>query len=158
MIIVVDDPDDFLEHYGVKGMQWGVTRSTKKSARKDVQKLQKLNRQSHRGVVEKRRFAKEEIARKSAEDPVYAKAAKKEQHGLSAGDKAAIAAIGAAYIYSSPTLRRGTKSLLVGSARLAGKAYRRAGESQTERFLRRHGSTFVGDFIDVNNGFPALMR
>lgn len=31
MIIEVDDPNDFLEHFGIKGMRWGVRKNTQES-------------------------------------------------------------------------------------------------------------------------------
>lgn len=44
MIIVVDDPDEFFEHFGVKGMQWGVRRQERRIEKSNhlTEKIEKL--------------------------------------------------------------------------------------------------------------------
>ena len=44
----IDDQDDVIEHYGVKGMKWGVRKSEYKSMSRDQKKLAKVEYKARR--------------------------------------------------------------------------------------------------------------
>lgn len=44
----IDDPDNVIEHYGVKGMKWGVRKSEYRSMSRDQKRLAKAKRKSDR--------------------------------------------------------------------------------------------------------------
>lgn len=58
-----DDLEEFLEHYGVKGMRWGVRRAQRKQTKQDVKdaeaylKATKARNRSERAQVIRRRAA-----------------------------------------------------------------------------------------------------
>lgn len=41
-----EERDDYLEHYGVRGMKWGVRHDPKKAGRKSLKKLSKLDKKA----------------------------------------------------------------------------------------------------------------
>ena len=82
MIIVVDDPDEFLEHYGVKGMKWGVrkdpstgvSRKTSREAAKDAKEFARAKMFYGEGAGNRRKLIKNTVEAKSKRDPDYKKA------------------------------------------------------------------------------------
>jgi len=78
-----DNIDDFLMHFGVKGMRWGQrkTPSSAKlayvSAKADRKDLKELTKTSYRGVVADRKAIRNKIKERAKTDPEYAAALKK---------------------------------------------------------------------------------
>lgn len=72
--------EEALEHHGVKGMHWGVRKQIEASraASADIKTAKKLGRSSHKGVVAERKAHGEKIKEKKANDPLYAKAIKRQ--------------------------------------------------------------------------------
>lgn len=105
--------EEFLEHYGVKGMKWGVRRSAAELARirgqrrqatKDVRKLKKINRKGGKGSRAKYEAKKSEIEEKKSKDLAYKKKANivekrtREEDRQVRVAKGLAAAYGAAYV------------------------------------------------------------
>lgn len=77
------DVDAFLAHYGVKGMRWGVSRSssipgvskkTSKEARKDADEFAKAKMFYGEGAGTRRKLIKAKVDSKAGKDPNYKKA------------------------------------------------------------------------------------
>lgn len=74
--------DDFLAHYGVKGMRWGVSRSsvpgvspkTSREARKDANEFAKAKMFYGDGAGTRRKLIKAKVEAKAGKDPNYKKA------------------------------------------------------------------------------------
>lgn len=74
--------DDFLAHYGVKGMRWGVRKAsipgvsakTNREARKDANEFAKAKMFYGEGAGTRRKLIKAKVESKSAKDPSYKKA------------------------------------------------------------------------------------
>lgn len=79
---MTDDVDDFLAHYGVKGMRWGVSKAsipgvsakTSREARKDATEFSKAKMFYGEGAGTRRKLIKAKVESKSAKDPSYKKA------------------------------------------------------------------------------------
>ena len=66
----VDDPDRDLEHYGVKGMNWGVRREAKRDARESVRAQMSYGE----GAGNCRKPINKSVEAKKKKDPNYAEA------------------------------------------------------------------------------------
>jgi hypothetical protein len=79
---MTDNVDDFLAHYGVKGMRWGkrnaaipgVSARTSREARKDADEFAKAKMFFGEGAGTRRKLIKATVEAKSKKDPAYAKA------------------------------------------------------------------------------------
>lgn len=140
---MIIDEEAYLEHYGVKGMKWGVRRE----AKRDFKAAKKIHKKGGKGSRARYSETKAEIERKSKKDPAYAKAIRRQRRNskykMSTADKASsvvagayVAGLGALYVAQSPTIRNNTKKAAIAIATQAGKAYRRIGESEVQRFMR----------------------
>lgn len=77
-----DNVDDFLAHYGVKGMRWGqrkaaipgVSPRTSREAKKDATEFAKAKMFYGEGAGTRRKLIKAKVESKSAKDPNYKKA------------------------------------------------------------------------------------
>lgn len=168
------DVDDFLAHYGVKGMKWGVRkqaakaavsemnqiRKDRKAAIKDVNKLRRINRSVGTGKVAKRETQKSLISERSAQSPAYARKVKIESaktqadRRAEAQAKASLAVAGALWIATSPKVR----STVITSAKFAGMVYGRATESEVSRYLRKNAYTPTSDLNIIDVGLSGLQR
>lgn len=82
MIIEVDDPEDFLEHFGVKGMRWGqrkdqsigVSKKTSREAKKDAVESARAKLFYGEGAGTRRKLINASVEAKSKRDPDYKKA------------------------------------------------------------------------------------
>lgn len=74
--------EDFLEHFGVKGMRWGVRKDsapgvsskTDRDARKDAEEFARAKMFYGQGAGNRRKLIKATVETKSKKDPDYAKA------------------------------------------------------------------------------------
>lgn len=79
---MTDDVDNFLEHYGIKGMKWGqrkasipgVSARTSREAKKDANEFAKAKMFFGEGAGTRRKLIKATVESKSAKDPTYKKA------------------------------------------------------------------------------------
>ena len=77
-----DDVDDFLAHYGVPGMKWGVrkdrpggvSRRTNREASKDAKEFARAKMFYGEGAGTRRKLIKNTVEAKSKKDPTYKKA------------------------------------------------------------------------------------
>lgn len=116
-LVTEDDVQDFLGHYGVKGMRWGVRKQRNadiKSARARLQKTgAKIDAQAKRGLsstsnATKAKAAKEirNLAKQAQKDPNLDKAMK-----LTTGEKAAhIVLFGPFAVATIPLTQAGNRS------------------------------------------------
>lgn len=82
MNVTQEDLDNYLEHFGVKGMKWGVRkdgpsdvpRATNKEAAKDANELARAKMFYGPGAGNRRKLIKASTEAKSKKDPLYAKA------------------------------------------------------------------------------------
>ena len=79
---MTDQVDDFLAHYGVKGMRWGqrkasipgVSPKTSREARKDANEFAKAKMFYGEGAGTRRKLIKAKVESKAGKDPNYKKA------------------------------------------------------------------------------------
>ena len=79
---MTDNVDDFLAHYGVKGMRWGqskasipgVSARTSREAKKDANEFSKAKMFYGDGAGTRRKLIKAKVESKAAKDPSYKKA------------------------------------------------------------------------------------
>lgn len=79
---MTDNVDDFLAHYGVKGMRWGqrkgsipgISPKTSREARKDANEFAKAKMFYGEGAGTRRKLIKAKVEAKAAKDPSYKKA------------------------------------------------------------------------------------
>ena len=79
---MTDNVDDFLAHYGVKGMRWGqrkasipgVSAKTNREARKDANEFAKAKMFYGEGAGTRRKLIKAKVEAKAGKDPAYKKA------------------------------------------------------------------------------------
>lgn len=127
---VIKQDEEFLEHFGVKGMQWGVrnnrpdgvTRSTNRMAKKDAKEFATAKMFYGEGAGTRRKLIKATVEQRSKNDPSYKKAF--DQH-LANQDMAARA--------SAATKQRGRKDTATKTKQRAGYVARRfTGEMGTQ--------------------------
>jgi hypothetical protein len=76
---MTDDVDDFLAHYGIKGMKWGqkkasipgVSAKTSREARKDATEFAKAKMFYGEGAGTRRKLIKAKVEAKAGKDPNY---------------------------------------------------------------------------------------
>lgn len=79
---MTEDVEDFLQHFGVKGMKWGVRKDsipgvsarTSREAKKDATEFAKAKMFFGEGAGTRRKLIKAQVESKSAKDPSYKKA------------------------------------------------------------------------------------
>lgn len=79
MVDDVDDVDEFIAHFGVKGMHWGVrrddhpgvSRSTNRQAKKDAREYARAKMFYGEGAGNRRKLIKATVDAKSKKDPTY---------------------------------------------------------------------------------------
>lgn len=79
---MIINEDEFLEHYGKKGMQWGVrkanregvSRKTDKEARKDATEFARAKMFYGKGAGTRRKLIRESVEAKRKRDPDYSRA------------------------------------------------------------------------------------
>ncbi len=79
---MTDDVDDFLAHYGIRGMKWGqrkasvpgVSAKTSREARKDATEFAKAKMFYGTGAGTRRKLIKAKVEAKAGKDPNYKKA------------------------------------------------------------------------------------
>lgn len=64
MIIEVDDPEDFLEHFGVKGMKWGERKALIKASNQEVRDTKDSHKEGLRDARKDQNFRREVRATK----------------------------------------------------------------------------------------------
>lgn len=77
-----NDVEDFLEHFGVKGMRWGVRKDaapgvpskTDRAAKSDATEFARAKMFYGQGAGTRRKLISESVKAKSSKDPLYAKA------------------------------------------------------------------------------------
>lgn len=162
------DVDVFLEHFGVKGMKWGIRRQAKKEAIKDVGKLKKINRKGGTGSRARAEAQKNLIKDKASTNSDYKRYSTWEKNRTKKEirarkiDKVVTTGLAVTFIASDPRTRAGArfagkhmKTGLMKMASVSGKVYRRMGESEAERIIRnmayvpRDGSTVVPAYSRV---------
>lgn len=78
----MEDTEVFLEHFGIKGMHWGIRnesrnstpRKTDREARKDAEEFARAKLFFGQGAGNRRKLIKATVEAKKKKDPVYAKA------------------------------------------------------------------------------------
>lgn len=113
--MINQDVDDFLEHFGVKGMQWGVRKSSPERTAKKAQKA--LNKEARGDLIALQRTgqrygyglryrAKIAEIKSKKENPAYAKAYKAAPGGVAKRQAAIGISMIAGYIFVNAALDR----------------------------------------------------
>jgi hypothetical protein len=158
---VIKEDEEFLEHFGVKGMQWGVrsnrpagvTRSTNRMAKKDAKEFATAKMFYGEGAGTRRKLIKATVEQRSKNDPSYKKAF---DHHLGNQDMAARASAAtkqrgrkdtatktkqrAGYLARTFTGQMGTQAAFMAAA-LAGTQYLRSPSGQAQ--MRRAKNSIV---------------
>lgn len=142
--------DSYLEHYGVKGMRWGVrkdatpgvSRKTDKAAKKDAQEFARAKMYYGDGAGTRRKLINKSVEAKRSKDPQYAKAfdnhlskqdysihATKAQKERTSTDRKTRNKQRVGAVARRVTGERGTQAALVGLA-LGGAAFMRSPKAQ----------------------------
>lgn len=159
-----DEVDDFLAHFGTKGMKWGVrhndypgaTRKTNREAKKDANEFARAKMFYGEGAGTRRKLIKARVASKAKTNPTYQKAfdhhlasqdlgkhadkAQGERHRKDARAKVGKTARGVNRAVNGPF------AAPVGAAVLAG-AYGVAKAKGYDRVVLNAGAKFLDDFL-----------
>jgi hypothetical protein len=81
-MVTFEEVDDYLAHYGVKGMRWGVRKDgidgvspkTNREAKKDAEEFTRAKLFYGEGAGTRRKLIKAKVDARSAKDPAYKKA------------------------------------------------------------------------------------
>lgn len=176
-----NDVNDFLEHFGVKGMRWGVrndsqngtNRKTNKEARKDAEEHARAKMFYGQGAGTRRKLINASVAAKKAKDPKYAKAfddhfknqdlsvhASKARGERKSTDRKENTKKRAGYLARRLTGEMGTQAAFTAAA-LAGVAFVRSPKGRAlinqtaikfrESKAQKEGAKFLNDYIKRNN-------
>lgn len=155
--------DDFLEHYGVKGMKWGVRRErpdgvsarTNREARKDATEFTKAKMFYGEGAGTRRKLIKATVEAKSKRDPSYKKAFDHHLNSTDMSKRASQARGERKRKNAANTTKKTAKGVghilkgnnqyanLTATALFAGGAY--AHNKGLDRVLLNHGKKLVSD-------------
>lgn len=175
-----EDVQEFLEHFGIKGMQWGVrkdestgvSRATSKNARKDAEEFARAQMYYGKGAGTRRKLIKATVDAKKAKDPNYAKAfdqhlakqdmsshAEKARSERHATDRKTKAKQSAGFLARHFTGQMGTTAAFTAAA-LAGGLYLRSDKGQAmmrnyvnkvaDRRESRAGVNYLRDYFQRN--------
>lgn len=164
---IEDEVEDFLAHYGVKGMKWGqrkdrpggASRSVNREARRDAEEHARAAMYYGQGAGTRRKLINKSVEAKKAKDPTYAKAfdhhrsnqdiskhaqgARKERSRTDRRDRTK-KRTGA--VARRLTGEQGTQAAFVAAA-FAGAAFLKSPKGQQ---LIKQGADFLRDYIQRN--------
>jgi hypothetical protein len=123
---MADNVDNFLAHYGVKGMHWGqrkasipgVSAKTSREARKDATEFAKAKMFYGEGAGTRRKLIKAKVEAKAAKDPSYKKAFDHHLSNQDMGKRASQARTERARkdtVKTTAKTARGVKNLILGT-------------------------------------------
>lgn len=177
----MNDSDDFLAHYGVKGMRWGVrrnaapgvSRKTDREARKDATEFARAKMFYGEGAGNRRKLINNSVVDKRKRDPSYGKAfdhhvnqqnmadhAQKARRERSRTDRKTRSKQRAGYVARRFTGEMGTQAAFT-AAIFAGAAFAKSPKGQRmmkdvsskvrNSQAQRQGAAFLSDYFARNS-------